>query len=291
MQTPVHDSGMVRSTDVEIFYRHFPARTVGARRRPLLIVHGLSYLSYDWIDIAGALSAERDVAAIDMRGFGESTWSPARDYGLPALAGDIVAVLDHLGWPAAVLMGHSMGGRVCLCAAGWYPGRVSALVCADFAPDVEAAGRRKVAERIGNQPDEFDSIDHALRYHGHGDTLTDPLLRARYEAFLAPSPGGFRLKRDLHYRDSFREVLRGAEPAPARADLWGLLAGLPMPSLFLRGTHSDMFGARTLPKVHAANPRARTVELEGGHDLAGDNPRGVVDAVNRFLADVPGGAS
>jgi len=290
MQTPVHDSGRVRSADVEIFYRHFRARATGARRMPLLIVHGLSYLSYDWIGIADALSTERDVVAIDMRGFGESTWSPARDYGLRALAGDVVAVLDHLGWPTAVLVGHSMGGRVCLCTAAWHPERVSALVCADFAPDVEAAGRRKVAERIGNQPDEFESVEHALRYHGHGDALADPILRARYEAFLAPSPGGFRLKRDLHYRDSFLEVLRGAKPAPPQADLWGLLAGLPMPSLFLRGTRSDMFGARTLPKVRAANPRARAAEVEGGHDLAGDNPQGVVEAVNRFLAGEPGDA-
>lgn len=280
-----HLIGRVRSGDAEIFYRRFtPATKPLQEATPVLIVHGLSYFSYDWIPIAGALASKREVVAIDMRGFGQSSWSPARDYGLRTLAGDIVAVLDHLGWARAVLMGHSMGGRVCLCTAAWHAARAASLVCLDFAPDVAAEGRKKVAQRIGNQPDFFASVDEALAYHGHAGEAANSLLRTRYEAFLEQRPEGLRLRRDLHYRDNFRETLRTGKSQPVNVDLWALLAGLHIPSLFVRGASSDMFAPETLAKVRAANPLAQAVEIEGSHDLAGDNPAGVIAEVSRFLA-------
>lgn len=282
-----HDTGFVDTDDVRLFYRSFRARTPRAAAAPLIIVHGLSYISYDWIGIASRLASDRDVAAIDMRGFGESTWSPTRKYGLRVLAADLIAVIDHLAWPRAVFMGHSMGGRVCLCAAAWNPARGAALVCVDFAPDVAAAGRRDVAQRIGNTPDTFPSVDAALVYHGYPDEPAGSPRYARFEAFLRPVPGGFMIKRDLHYRDSFRETLRtGKPPAPADIDLWALLGGLPMPSLFLRGSTSNMFAPETMAKVRDANPQAQVTELSGSHDLSGDNPDGVTGTVAAFLHDL-----
>ena len=60
-----HETGRVRSGDAEIFYRRFgrPGRT------PVLIAHGLSYFSYDWIGPAAGIAVDREVVAIDMRGF------------------------------------------------------------------------------------------------------------------------------------------------------------------------------------------------------------------------------
>ena len=95
-------NGRVASGDISLFYRKFgqPGRT------PVLLMHGLSYFSYDWIPVAEALSKDREVVAMDMRGFGDSTWSAERDYSVPTMAQDIVNLLDHLGWPRAILSGH-----------------------------------------------------------------------------------------------------------------------------------------------------------------------------------------
>src|SRR3970282_899900 len=113
-----HETGRVRSGDIAIFYRKLGRRG----GLPLLIVPGLSYFSYDWLEVAQALGAEREVIAIDMRGFGDSDWSPAKDYSVPAMAQDIVNVLDHAGWQRAILAGHSMGGRSTTCAAAKHHG-------------------------------------------------------------------------------------------------------------------------------------------------------------------------
>ena len=69
-------TGRVRSGDVDLFYRVFgePGRT------PVLIFHGANYYdSADWIEVGTALAQDRQVIAWDVRGFGESDWSPSKD--------------------------------------------------------------------------------------------------------------------------------------------------------------------------------------------------------------------
>jgi pimeloyl-ACP methyl ester carboxylesterase len=271
-------TGRFKSGDVDLFYRKFGK----PGRAPVLIVHGLSFFSYDWIGPATQMAADREVVAIDMRGFGESGWSPTRDYKLETLSQDVLNILDALGWDKAVLMGHSFGGRVCLATAGWHPERAAALVLVDFAPDLAAAGRKHVAERIGRQPEVFASIDEAMTYH-HDDP-GNAARRERWQAFLKMTDKGYVLKRDLHYRDNFKRALEG-NPSPAPQFLWPMLGEMMVPTLVIRGSNSDMFAAETMDKVRATNPRATMAELAGSHDLAGDNPDGLAKAVTGFLAD------
>lgn len=281
MPTHDHATGKVRSGDVELFYRRFGCPS----RSPVLITHGLSFFSYDWIDVAARLAGDREVVAMDMRGFGESSWSPAKDYKLETLSHDVVDLLDALGWPKAVLMGHSFGGRIVLATTGWHPDRVAALICVDFAPDIAPAGRRHVAERIGRQPDLFASVEEALRYHGHESEPVNSAVHARYEAFLKKSDRGYGLRRDLYFRDNFKRALETGQSAPVPAFLWSMLADTRVPTLVIRGTRSDMFASETAEKVRTLNQRVRMVELESGHDIAGENPIGLIDAVRTFLDD------
>lgn len=277
-----HVTGSTRSGDVDLFYRRFGR----PRRTPVLIVHGLSYFSYDWIEPASRIAADREVVAMDMRGFGSSSCSPTRDYKLDTLSADVMCLLDHLGWQRAVLMGHSFGGRVCLATAGWRPERAGGLILVDFAPDIAPEGRRHTAERIGLQPDVFVSVDEALAYHGHNDVPADSPLRQRYEAFLKKidvGDVGYALRRDLAFRDNFKKALDTGQSQPVPAFLWPMLQELKVPALVIRGSESDMFAAETLPKVRAANPRITALELQGSHDLANDNPDGLVTAVRKFL--------
>lgn len=273
------ETGRVASGDVEIFYRKVgtPGRT------PVLIVHGLSFFSFDWVPVAERIAQDREVVAIDMRGFGESTWSPQRNYKLDNMSGDVIAVLDALGWDRAVLMGHSFGGRVALATAGRKPERAAGLICVDFAPDLAPAGRRHVAERIGGQPDVFASVDEAMTWHH--EPVTDAGRRARWEAFLTKTGKGYVLRRDLHFRDNFRKALETGKSAPVPEFLWPMLREMQIPTLVIRASQSDMFAPETLDKVRSLNPHVRAIEIAGSHDLAGDNPQGLSEAVNAFLKD------
>lgn len=277
-----HVIGHAPAGDVQICYRRFGRP--GAV--PVVIVHGLSFFSYDWVPVAAALARDRAVVAIDMRGFGGSGESPGGEYGLRRNGDDIIAVMDHLGWPRAVLVGHSMGGRICLLTAGWYPERVAGLCCLDFAPDLAPEGRRHVAQSIGRQPDVFADLDAALAYHGldPAQIAADAPVRDRYRAFLAPAGQGLRLRRALFFRDKFRAVLDTGQRQPEAFDPWDTLRALDLPFLVLRGATSNLFAAETMDKVRAANPRADVRQIAGGHDLAHDNPAGVIAAVAAYLA-------
>lgn len=267
-----HHSATVASGDVKIHYRKLgkPGRT------PLLLVHGLSYFSWDWLPAAQALSGEREVVAMDMRGFGDSTWSPAKDYSVPTMAQDIVNLLDHLGWRHAVLSGHSMAGRATTCVAARHPERVRGLVLVDYSPDNAPAGAQRVTKAVAGQPDSFASVDEAMKYFGKAD-------RARFEQYLKEEKGSFVVKRDPYFRDQFRKVLETGERPKLGVDMWQLLGEVRCPMLSLRGARSDMYAPETMAKMKAANPRLAVAEVDAGHDIAGDNLPGFLEAMRRFL--------
>ena len=95
----------------------------------VVLVHGFSLDARMWDDQVPAL---RDIATViryDVRGFGRS--SMPEPGVLYAQSTDLVAVLDHLGVPDAVLVGLSMGGLIVLHTALVAPTRVRGLVLLD----------------------------------------------------------------------------------------------------------------------------------------------------------------
>ena len=260
-----------RSGDLSIFYRRFgkPGAT------PLLIVHGLSYFSYDWIGVAEELGREREVVAMDMRGFGDSDWSAQKDYSVPSMAADIVAVMDHAGLKRAVLVGHSMGGRGATYAAAKHPDRAHALVLVDYSPENAPAGSKRITEIVAKTPDRFASVDEALAYFKQQD-------RARMQAYLRPDGA---IKRDPYFRDQFRRTLETGERPKLGVDMWQLLGEVRCPILSLRGKRSDMYAPETMAKMRAANPKLNVVEVDAGHNIAGENPGGFLAALRGFLKE------
>lgn len=251
-----------------------------------MIVHGLSFFSYDWIDVAKGLSADRQVAAMDMRGFGDSGWS--QDYAIPTFANDIIALLDRLGWQKAILIGHSMGGRNCSYCAAKNPDRIAGLLIVDWSPDPAPAGTMRVAQTVANVPDVFATVDDAMRYFKiDPQSPRGALKRPRFEAYLKSVANGLTIKRDPHFREQFRKRLNGAVPKQAE-DLWGVLSAIKCPMLVIRGKRSDMFAPETVEKVKATNARAKVVEIDAGHNVAGDNFPDFMREAGAFLCSLGG---
>jgi pimeloyl-ACP methyl ester carboxylesterase len=95
---------------------------------PLIVLaHGMgdSRAAYRAV-IPPLVQAGHRVAAVDLRGHGESSvgWP---DWSRTAAAGDLLALIRHLGGPA-VLVGHSFSGGAATIAAAQEPALVSAVV-------------------------------------------------------------------------------------------------------------------------------------------------------------------
>jgi pimeloyl-ACP methyl ester carboxylesterase len=105
---------------------------------PLVVLqHGLLMDASSWRDsgFVGALADRFCVACIDSLGHGFSD-KPADSelYGERQRAGDIVAVIDALGYARAHLLGYSMGGWMAVAVARYYPERLSALAVGGWDP-------------------------------------------------------------------------------------------------------------------------------------------------------------
>lgn len=109
------------------------AAEAGTGGRPLLLVHGFTGAKEDftdWLDPLAELGWH--AVAFDQRGHGASH-KPDDEaaYSFDAFAADLLAVLDALGWPTAVALGHSMGGMVLQTAVLRAPERFEATVLMD----------------------------------------------------------------------------------------------------------------------------------------------------------------
>ncbi|MFL5096556.1 MAG: alpha/beta fold hydrolase, partial [Xanthobacteraceae bacterium] len=101
--------------------------------QPIILVHGFaSTKEVNWVQpgwVATLARAGRRVIALDNRGHGESAklYDPA-DYHTDTMAGDVLALMDHLRLDRVDAMGYSMGARICAFLAVKKPGRVRSLI-------------------------------------------------------------------------------------------------------------------------------------------------------------------
>lgn len=271
-----------QADDVTLAYRSV-GLTEG-EKTPVIFIHGLSYFSWDWVSFGDALCTDRPGCAMDMRGFGDSSNSPGGDYSVPTMSKDIDALLNHLGWKRAIIVAHSMGGRVATYFTANNPDRVAALVLIDWSPENAPEGSRRVAQTVANTPEVFKDLTALMNYFGEDpDSPAGADRKARFEAYSFPSEGGLKIKRDPHFRMQFKRQIETGEKASHGADLWKALSEVKVPALVLRGTRSDLFSAKTLPKMLEQNSHLRAIEIDAGHHIAGDNPVAALQSIHQFI--------
>ena len=110
----------------------------GQQGPPVLLVHGWTCDSNDWVFQLDPLASTRRVLAADLRGHGRSS-APAGGYSAQSYAADLVALLDRLGIGEVVVVGHSLGGSVAAALAVEHPDRVRAMVVVEPAYGQEPA--------------------------------------------------------------------------------------------------------------------------------------------------------
>lgn len=186
---------------VELQYSEFKPPSAESSHPPVIFLHGLLGNKRNFASLASSLSTQikqpRSIYALDLRNHGENThdWRGTMSYS--EMARDVLAFMDKVavltGHENAVIVGHSMGGKVAQALALMHPSRVAGLVVLDIAPvryysdGDKAAGDGsgwKAVEEIVRSVASIDlegggyatkrDVDAALR----GGTLQDPALRA-----------------------------------------------------------------------------------------------------------------
>ena len=99
---------------------------------PVVLLHGGAGDSSDWIETMAALSITHTLYAPDLAGYGSSDRNED-GYRLSDFVESTVEFLRTLGVDSAVMVGHSLGGRIGLEIAFLHPRMVSRLVLIDTA--------------------------------------------------------------------------------------------------------------------------------------------------------------
>lgn len=145
---------------------------------PVFLLHGFPYDVRAYDDVVPALVATGCRVVVPyLRGYGPTRFlSPAtlRSGQQAALAHDLIALMDAMQVPRAVLAGYDWGGRAACIAAALWPGRVAGLVTGGGynVHDVPAAAEPAAPED-----------EHRLwyQYYFHGERGRAGLARHRRE--------------------------------------------------------------------------------------------------------------
>ena len=190
--------------------------------RTILLVHGFaSNRSEGWRRTGwyGAFERRRiRCIALDQRGHGESAKPhEAEAYARERLAGDVVALMDHLDLRQADLFGYSMGSRVALMTALMAPDRISNLM-------LGGVGDSMITER--DRPPGNPMADAMLA--DDPATITEPMLKSFRQ--FADEQG-----EDRHALAACTQSISGPFDRDA-------IARLPMPALVVTGQRDDLAG-------------------------------------------------
>jgi pimeloyl-ACP methyl ester carboxylesterase len=96
----------------------------------VVLTHGWSLNSSIWGYAQRELPDDCEVIAWDLRGLGESSKSPANDYSIETMAGDLSAVIELADGRPVTLVGHSIGGMICQTFCRLYPEQLGTTVSA-----------------------------------------------------------------------------------------------------------------------------------------------------------------
>jgi pimeloyl-ACP methyl ester carboxylesterase len=252
-----------------------------ARGRPVIMLHGGGQTRHAWRGAVRALALRGyHVAAMDLRGHGDSGWSPAADYTLKAQVGDLLAVIRQM--PARpALIGASMGGQIAMSAGAAEPDAIRALVLVDVTPQIDRAGRSRIIGFMQSRPEGFLNLEEAA------DAIAEYLPHRPRPGTLSGLQRNLKLRDDGRYHWHWdRRFLDSYEPDADEGERRYTEAArrIEVPTLLLRGGRSEVVTTDNVRHFQNLIPHAEFVDVQdAAHMIAGDRNDAFNAAVIEFL--------
>ena len=253
----------------------------------VLCLHGLTRNSRDFEDLAPHLQPRYRVVVPDLRGRGFSARDPQpQNYQPMIYLQDLLALLGNIDAPQVAVVGTSLGGMLAMMLGASHRTRIAGIVLNDVGPEIDPVGIERIKQYAGRLPPARtwnEAVEQTRAVYG---SAWPDLPQERWPAlarrgYREAASGVVELDADPNIGEALR-----AAPA-ATLDLWALWQALrDLPTLAIRGAHSDILSAATFARMKADNPRLQQLEVANrGHVPLLDEP-GCIEVLDAFLARV-----
>jgi pimeloyl-ACP methyl ester carboxylesterase len=270
---------VIRVNGVELFNRD-----TETPHPPILCLHGRWGRGETWTDLIARYRDRYRIIAPDQRGHGLSGRPIAR-YAAEDFALDAHMLLQSLGCGPAIVVGHSMGGRIAAHLAGAYPDDVKAVAILDSSAEGKGTPSSVTPEKITP----FDRL-----------TAAWPLPYASYEEAIRDLEGRYPRKTNVRYfLESLVETAAGYDYMFSRyamaaiteyAQRWyDVLPRIICPVWLVRAVDSWELSAEVAARMRAEIRDCSYTEIKNSdHMVYADNPDEFYPEMDRFLGRLPG---
>jgi pimeloyl-ACP methyl ester carboxylesterase len=260
------------------------ADVAGREGAPSVILgHGGGQTRHSWDKCEQQLArAGYHAINYDLRGHGDSDWSPDGSYAIEERAQDLIAIAGQAARPLA-LVGASLGGVTGLVAATMGLD-VAALVLVDIVPKMSLAGANKVRDFMNASPQGFASLEEAAdaisAYYPDRPRPKD--LSGLNKNLRLGEDGRYRWHWDPRMMSDMRGDPRNLLTIMDKADWTDRI-----PTLLVRGMKSDIVDDEGVADLRRRIPALEIADIRGaGHMVAGDRNDEFNAAVIEFLTRV-----
>ena len=246
---------------------------VGHGPHHVIVVHGWFGSASAWEPFSNVADGDRfTYAFLDCRGYGERKAHPG-PFTMEAIAEDVIALADALGWSQFHLMGHSMGGKAIQQVLHLAPHRIRSLIAVTPVP---ASGVP------------FDDATWAL----FESAAASPEARAgiiNHSTGNRLSPHWVQQTAQHSLEHSTVQAFAGYLPSWVRGDLSAGLQGLGQPTLVIVGEHDPGLTAEVMRATYLQlYPHARLHTIaNAGHYPMDETPVALATAIESFMASLP----
>lgn len=248
----------------------------GEGKQPFIMLHGIGRIAHSFDHVAPHFSKDYHVIALDMRGHGDSQWSPEGAYLVEDYARDLAAFIELLNLRDVILLGNSTGGRVVQFYAGTHPERMAKLIVEDVGPERTNEIASGFARRVQQEEQGWASEDELVASLMRGGGKTSEELQRNYAHFGSKRREDGRIvwKRDPN-------LVQGFVPT----ELWAQVLKIKCPTIYILGGASTIVPPETQQKLRDNLPAVQIVTMPKlGHYPHQEAPEDYIRTVQGFLA-------
>jgi len=263
---------------MELFYRK------NGNGLPLIIIHGLYGSSDNWVNIGKRLSEKHTVYMLDQRNHGRSPFADSHTYN--DLRNDLETFFEKHQIEKAILLGHSMGGKVAMWFAADFPEKVEKLVIADISPkNYLLLNNNSQFYLHQNILLAMQEIDFSLvkSRNDVDDYLAEKIDNDRIRQFLLKNISKDKETKQYKWRINAEVLYDHLEEIVSGVDKNWLDDRIPItsyPVIFIRGMKSNYILPEDEILIKEIYPDAKIIDIpDAGHWLHAEQPEKFMQAV------------